>query len=106
VLVAGEACDDANTTSGDGCNACQIQTGYACEGEPSYCVEPGNGSSCTGTGTFQGCRGSGCSVCSELVAAYACYFTRHPLCIRNTSCDSAYFSCNSHCPAPTDADKC
>lgn len=34
-----EACDDANRTQGDGCDPlCQLEAGYACEGEPSECV--------------------------------------------------------------------
>lgn len=35
---AGEACDDRDTDSGDGCSAtCGIETGYVCFGEPSAC---------------------------------------------------------------------
>lgn len=107
-ITGSEACDDGNDTANDGCSSnCQIEPGYACEGEPSYCVVPGDGNSCSGTsGTFQGCRGSGCSVCSELVAGYACYFKRHPLCLENPGCAGGHYTCNPHCPAPSDADKC
>lgn len=34
-----EACEDANTTSGDGCsNTCAIEPGYICTGTPSTCI--------------------------------------------------------------------
>lgn len=62
---------------------------------------------CNGTaGGWQGCRGTGCSVCSELVANYPCYFQNHPTCIANSDCQGRYFTCNEACPAPTLADKC
>lgn len=37
----GEACDDRNTTAGDGCAAdcLSVETGYVCRGEPSNCRE-------------------------------------------------------------------
>lgn len=42
--VAGsEECDDANSSSGDGCSAtCREESGYACAGEPSVCRCTGN----------------------------------------------------------------
>jgi cysteine-rich repeat protein len=47
VIDAGETCDDANTTNGDGCSsACQVENGFSCAGEPSVCtLDPvcGNG---------------------------------------------------------------
>lgn len=62
---------------------------------------------CNGTsGGWRGCRGTGCSVCSELVANYPCYFQNHPTCIPNSTCQGLYFTCNALCPAPTQADKC
>ena len=45
-LDAGEACDDGTVVGGDGCSAtCQLEVGFACEGEPSVCSRPncGNG---------------------------------------------------------------
>jgi len=37
-LEAPEECDDANTTSGDGCSStCQTEAGYVCVGQPSVC---------------------------------------------------------------------
>ncbi len=39
VLTGGEACDDGNMGSGDGCSAtCQVEPGYSCAGQPSLCV--------------------------------------------------------------------
>ena len=44
-LETGEACDDGNTTAGDGCTSeCGIQVGYMCTGAPSVCTSScGNG---------------------------------------------------------------
>jgi hypothetical protein len=62
---------------------------------------------CNGTtGEWQGCRGNGCAVCSELVSNYPCYFQNHPHCQANDTCAGQYFTCNAHCPAPTAADIC
>jgi cysteine-rich repeat protein len=37
-LDAGEACDDANTTEGDGCSACGVEDGWACDdASPAHC---------------------------------------------------------------------
>lgn len=36
--IGGEGCDDGNTNSGDGCDStCNVETNYACIGEPSVC---------------------------------------------------------------------
>ncbi len=45
MMDAGEACDDGNTESDDGCSdACALETGYTCEGTPSECApECGDG---------------------------------------------------------------
>jgi hypothetical protein len=62
---------------------------------------------CDGTsGQWNGCRGTGCHVCSELVASYPCYFQNHPKCISNGTCGGLYYTCNKDCPAPTAADQC
>ncbi len=62
---------------------------------------------CNGTpGGWQGCRGTGCSVCTELVAQYPCYFRNHPTCQPNSNCQGLSFTCNANCPAPTAADLC
>jgi hypothetical protein len=57
-------------------------------------------------GQWQGCRGTGCSVCAELVANYPCYFQNHPNCTSNSLCGGQYFTCSDACPAPTQADTC
>ncbi|MCD6498843.1 MAG: DUF4215 domain-containing protein [Deltaproteobacteria bacterium] len=39
VLDEGEACDDGNQSSADGCsNQCQVEDGWHCDGEPSACA--------------------------------------------------------------------
>src|SRR5262249_46494765 len=39
IIGSGEQCDDANTTSGDGCSAtCTTEPGYTCTGAPSVCT--------------------------------------------------------------------
>ena len=55
LINEGEGCDDGNLNLGEGCdNLCQVEYGYVCNGEPSYCEqllipEPvcGNGARCT-----------------------------------------------------------
>jgi len=38
-IQAGEACDDLNTVSGDGCNeSCLVEVGFQCTGTPSVCT--------------------------------------------------------------------
>lgn len=71
------------------------------------CPAPTSADRCDGTpGTWQGCRGTGCFVCEELVEDYPCYFRNHPYCEPNDNCGGLYFTCNQNCPAPTQADKC
>jgi hypothetical protein len=57
------------------------------------------------TGTWQGCRGSGCAVCSEVTAAYPKYFDHHRNCSRNTTCGGQFFTCSDACPPPTESDR-
>lgn len=54
---------------------------------------------------WDGCRGSGCAVCSEVIDAYPKYFEHHRNCSRNTTCAGQFFRCSSNCPPPTDADR-
>jgi hypothetical protein len=62
---------------------------------------------CTGLGgSYTGCRGTGCSVCSDLLATFDCYFENHPSCVPNPTCASMYFTCSPSCPAPTSAHRC
>jgi cysteine-rich repeat protein len=38
VIQDNETCDDSNSASGDGCGAsCQVEDGWTCAGEPSFC---------------------------------------------------------------------
>ncbi len=60
----------------------------------------------SGDGTWNGCRGTGCHVCSEKISAYGCYFLNHPACIQNTTCAGQFFDCDAGCPPPTEADLC
>jgi hypothetical protein len=62
---------------------------------------------CTGAGgTYTGCRGTGCSVCTDLLATFDCYFENHPTCVPNPTCGGMYYTCSPGCPAPTPADRC
>jgi cysteine-rich repeat protein len=39
LITSGEACDDGNTISGDGCSSyCQIESNFLCNGTPSVCT--------------------------------------------------------------------
>jgi hypothetical protein len=61
---------------------------------------------CSGSpGGWDGCAGTGCWVCSELVDAYTKYLQHHPYCVRNTSCGGTAAQCNSNCPQPTEEDR-
>jgi cysteine-rich repeat protein len=51
VIETGEACDDGDTSSGDGCSVgCTVESGYTCTGEPSVCISSGVGDNYTWTG--------------------------------------------------------
>jgi len=70
------------------------------------CPEPGAADQCDGTpGNWRGCRGLGCYVCTELVAGFPQYFSHHPFCLDNSTCQGVYFTCSPACPAPTEADR-
>ncbi len=65
--------------------------------------------SCAGvSGGWNGCRGSGCTACVELLVDYPQYFNRHPDCKPNCTCANGGFfaaTCSAVCPAPTSADR-
>ena len=62
--------------------------------------------SCDGTaGEWNGCRGNGCSVCTEKLTEFPRYVQNHPNCVANSTCQGQFFQCNAACPAPTDADR-
>ena len=74
--VVGEACDDGNTTSGDGCDSsCQVQAGYSCAGTPSLCTANcGNGVLDAGETCDDGnsSSGDGCSSACQIESGYSC----------------------------------
>ena len=83
LVQAGEACDDGNTTAGDGCSAsCVVESGYTCTpttvgSGPSICTA----NPVCGNGTVQGteicddgntANGDGCSSACALEPPYVC----------------------------------
>ena len=76
ILEGSEACDDGNSTAGDGCAVnCAIETGYGCTGTPSVCtLNCGNGTLQAGEGCDDGNRtaGDGCSATCAVEPGYAC----------------------------------
>jgi cysteine-rich repeat protein len=65
-VAATEACDDGDVEAGDGCSpTCQIETCFACSGQPSACA-PTSGAACD-DGVF--CNGV--DVCSSGVCTHA-----------------------------------
>jgi hypothetical protein len=58
-----------------------------------------------GSGDWDGCRGYGLWVCVELLDGYPRYFSNHPLCVPNPTCEGAHLACNEACPAPGPADR-
>ncbi len=71
-----EACDDGNSSSGDGCSdICLVEGGWSCTGEPSVCTQNcGNGvlnigESCDDGGTA---NGDGCSSVCAVESGYTC----------------------------------
>ncbi len=55
-----EGCDDGNTTAGDGCSeACALEEGFTCTGEPSTCTEGGTDG---GDGTGSTASSGGCQL--------------------------------------------
>jgi len=72
----------------------------------NFAMAPVAGGACGGTsGQWNGCRGNGCAVCSDLVAAYPNYFRNHPQCASNGTCGGQYYQCNAACPQPDDTDR-
>ena len=72
----------------------------------NFAMSPVAGATCGGSsGQWSGCRGNGCSVCSELLTAYPNYYRNHPNCSRNDACAGFYGACNNACSAPDDTDR-
>jgi cysteine-rich repeat protein len=70
-----EACDDGDTTPGDGCDAsCQVEPGWSCAGEPSICSACGDG----GIGGTEECDdggtapGDGCDASCQIETGWGC----------------------------------
>ena len=90
-IAGSEACDDGNTTSGDGCSAtCTTESGYTCSGMPSMCT---NGSECGNSmlDVNENCddgnmsSGDGCSATCTTEMGWMC--TGLPsMCTRDPSC--------------------
>jgi cysteine-rich repeat protein len=70
-----EACDDGDTTAGDGCDAaCSVEPGYICTGQPSVCVQCGDGiiesgEQCDDNNDI---AGDGCSAACQLEPGFEC----------------------------------
>jgi len=75
VIDTGEECDDGNTDEDDGCESCQVDEGWICEGEPSICspicgngtIEPAEG--CDDGNTVSG---DGCSATCLVETGWTC----------------------------------
>jgi len=72
-----EACDDGNTTNGDGCSSsCTVQSGWSCAGAaPTVCSEVcGNGIVTSGEACDDGntSNGDGCSASCTLQSGWSC----------------------------------
>lgn len=89
----------------------QCKPNHTCGGQygacNANCPAPTLSDKCTCNGTageWNGCRGTGCSACSELVADYPCYFIHRPSCMKNDACGGEYYQCNDRCSAPGESD--
>lgn len=76
VIAGNEQCDDGATAPGDGCDAtCQRETGWACVGTPSFCIEICGDSVIVGV---EGCDdggvawGDGCGGMCQLELGWTC----------------------------------
>jgi len=76
LLDMGEACDDGDSTLGDGCNGtCEVEAGFTCAGEPSVCAGIcGDGMVVAGEGCDDGDlnAGDGCSATCVVEPGYFC----------------------------------
>jgi len=75
VINSGEACDDGNTGSGDGCSAtCTVESGWTCVSEPSVCTYCGNGAIEGSEGCDDGdtTPGDGCSSTCTVETDWGC----------------------------------
>ncbi|MEZ4401051.1 MAG: DUF4215 domain-containing protein [Kofleriaceae bacterium] len=74
--TGGEACDQGNTTSGDGCSStCDIEPGWTCTGTPSVCTPIcGDGIRTGAEQCDQGntTNGDGCSATCQIETGWTC----------------------------------
>ena len=85
-----------------------VEDAAADPSEPGLRSVFGAAGSCDGIGDgiWDGCRGTGCSVCAEKLGGFDCYFDNHPDCILNVTCEGRFFSCDEACPPPSEEDRC
>ncbi|MCO4745935.1 MAG: DUF4215 domain-containing protein [Proteobacteria bacterium] len=76
LVLGDEACDDADTAPGDGCDAdCAVEPGWVCVGEPSDCAETcGDGVLDDGEGCDDGNTDvdDGCDATCQVEPGWAC----------------------------------
>ncbi len=98
-----EACDDQNTTSGDGCNnVCQVESGWTCTGTPSVCTQIPVCGDGIKAGT-EACddnnltSGDGCSGTCIVESGWTCTGTSPSTCTQNSAdlTVSTYFDPNT-----------
>ena len=99
LVEAGEACDDNNTTGGDGCSAtCTIEPGYSCHDAPSLC-NPGCGDAALGEGEQcednNSTAGDGCSATCTVEPGYVC--TGTPLSTCTVTCGDGVKAASEAC---------
>lgn len=103
--VATYVSDAASATLVDGQTA-SIALALHKAGSANISVDFPNVGQCDGSpGQWDGCRGTGCWVCSEKLVEFPRYLQNHPNCVKNDTCAGQFFTCNAACPAPTDADR-
>ncbi|MEM9691395.1 MAG: DUF4215 domain-containing protein [Myxococcota bacterium] len=74
-VAANEQCDDQNPNPGDGCTSCNVDFGYACNGQPSVCAPIcGDGFIVGGEGCddLNGGGGDGCSAICQIEPGWIC----------------------------------
>ncbi|HEX8437265.1 DUF4215 domain-containing protein [Archangium sp.] len=98
LIEAGEACDDANAVSGDGCSGtCAIEPGFSCFDAPSIC-NTGCGDGTLGEGEQcddgNSTGGDGCSAICTVEPSYVCIGATPSVCT---------VSCGDGIKAPSEA---
>ena len=92
-IDAGPTCGNGICAGAETCTNCAIDCGICTDG------------TCNGSGQVHlGCRGSGCTVCTEDLVGYPRYLANHPACTENPTCGGSLFQCSPLCPPPSSAD--